>query len=132
VTASRTPNGDRLKIAASDAAVGRITLLQHEQFPGTVCDGLRSSTEEAAHVGQAVLLRRKDTSVCQLEHCVNDGIERHVRIILFTFSDEPSVLGKPAGIQIQRYPFVATSTSLVLSTALFDRIMIPHLAHDER
>jgi Lrp/AsnC family transcriptional regulator, leucine-responsive regulatory protein len=48
-----------------------------------------------------------------------------LRVVAASISDLERIIDRLS-------PFVATSTSLVLSTTLFDRILVPHLADDER
>jgi Lrp/AsnC family leucine-responsive transcriptional regulator len=47
-----------------------------------------------------------------------------LRVVAASISDLERIIDRLS-------PFVATSTSLVLSTTLFDRILVPHLEHDE-
>ena len=90
---------DSLKVVAGEATVRRETLGEDEQVVRLLCPLAVVQRQEAADVGQPVLLGRHGAAISNREHLLRDGLGRVVRVALLAQLDKPGVLSEPTGVE---------------------------------
>ena len=92
----------RLEVAAGEAAVGREALDQDELVLQRLDPGLVAQREEAAHVGETVLLGAHRAAVGESEDLAHDLRDGAAVLSRLALPDEPGVLGEAAGVDEER------------------------------
>ncbi len=91
--------GDRLEVAAGEAAVGREALGEDEEIAALLGQAVVVHRQPAADVGEAVLLRAHGHAVGQRGDLAHDLGHAPVALAGLAGLDEPGVLGEAAGVE---------------------------------
>ena len=91
--------GQCLHVAAVHAAVGEVALADDGEDLGGLEPVIVAGGDEAAHVHDAVLLRRHGHAVGQVEHLASDLLDGLVLVAFFADFDEVCVLGEAGGVE---------------------------------
>ena len=89
----------RLEVAAGEAAVG-VQALEHDEAAGLLEQLLVERRQEAADVGQQVLLGADRGAVGVRAHLAQDVLEALVGVAVLALLDEPRVLGGARRVEV--------------------------------
>ena len=101
-------DGDGVEVAAGESAVGGEALGEDEQVGLLLEDAVVVGAEQAADVGEGVLLGGEGAAVGEREHLLRDLFRRPIGVAGLALADEPGVLGEAAGVQVERESVAGT------------------------
>ena len=95
-------DGDRVQVAAGQSAVGGEAFGQDEQVGLLLEDAVVVGAEQAADVGEGVLLGGEGAAVGERKHFLGDLFWRPIGVAGLALADEPGIFGEAAGVQVER------------------------------